>query len=114
MASRNKPIVLITGAAGSIGRTLADVLVEDYRVVGLDMEGKEASCPLIEFDLTDPDSVRAALTDFRNDYGDKIASVIHLAAYFDFTGEEHPLYEKVYVEGTRNLLRALARAARPP
>jgi nucleoside-diphosphate-sugar epimerase len=36
-----------------------------------------------------------------------VASVIHLAAYFDFTGEDNPLYERVNVQGTRALLRAL-------
>jgi nucleoside-diphosphate-sugar epimerase len=36
-----------------------------------------------------------------------VASVVHLAAYFDFSGEEHPLYDKLNVEGTRLLLRAL-------
>ncbi len=30
--------------------------------------------------------------------------MIHLAAYFDFTGEEHPLYTKVNIERTRRLL----------
>ena len=32
---------------------------------------------------------------------------MHLAAYFDFTGEENPLYQSVNVDGTRRLLRAL-------
>ena len=43
----------------------------------------------------------------RAGYGARIASVVHLAAYFDFTGKDHPLYEQVNVEGTRRLLRAL-------
>jgi nucleoside-diphosphate-sugar epimerase/uncharacterized membrane protein len=33
--------------------------------------------------------------------------VIHLAAYFDFTGEESALYQSVNVNGTKNLLLAL-------
>lgn len=48
-----------------------------------------------------------ALAQLRARYGTRIASVIHLAAYFDFTGEDSPLYEKVNVGGTRLLLAAL-------
>ena len=36
-----------------------------------------------------------------------VDSVVHLAAYFDFSGEDNPLYQKVNVDGTRALLRAL-------
>ena len=48
-----------------------------------------------------------ALHKFRDAFGSRIASVIHLVAYFDFTGEENPLYQSVTVDGTRRLLRAL-------
>ena len=40
-------------------------------------------------------------------FGSRIASVIHLVAYFDFSGESKPLYQSVNVEGTRRLLSAL-------
>ncbi len=105
--SGSKPIVLITGAAGSIGSALVASLSPDYEVVGLDLEGMEADCELFAVDLSSQDSVTLALRNFRDKHGGKIASVIHLAAYFDFTGEEHPLYQKVNVDGTRHLLRAL-------
>ena len=39
--------------------------------------------------------------------GGRVASVVHLAGYYDFTGEDSPLYEAVNEEGTRRLLRAL-------
>ena len=32
-------------------------------------------------------------------HGSRIASVVHLAAYFDFTGEDNPLYQSVNVDG---------------
>lgn len=100
-------VVLITGAAGDIGAALIRALRNRYTIVGLDMKGKRAECDVIEVDLTDDGSVHQAMETFRSRYGNRIASVIHLAAYFDFTGEEHPLYEKVNVEGTRRLLREL-------
>jgi nucleoside-diphosphate-sugar epimerase len=37
--------------------------------------------------------------------------VIHLAAYYDFSGDLSPLYDKLTVEGTRRLLRQLQRFA---
>jgi nucleoside-diphosphate-sugar epimerase len=40
-------------------------------------------------------------------YGNRIASVIHLAAYYDFSGKPSPLYQKITVEGTERLLRIL-------
>jgi nucleoside-diphosphate-sugar epimerase len=102
-----KPIVLITGAAGNIGRSLAAVLAKDYQVVGLDRPGTKAGFPLIQADLSKDDSVEKAVAEFRNRFGDTIASVVHLAAYFDFTGIESPLYRSINVEGTRRLLRDL-------
>ena len=105
--NNKKPIVLITGAAGGIGSALTEALSGRYRIVGMDMPGLEADCELIEADLTDDASVAEAFEDFRAAHGDRIASVVHLAAYFDFTGEESPLYDAVNVEGTRRLLTAL-------
>jgi nucleoside-diphosphate-sugar epimerase/uncharacterized membrane protein len=102
-----KPVVLITGAAGDIGTALVEALSPDYTVVGTDLEGKKAACELISCDLSSRDSVSLALRELRERHGNKLAAVIHLAAYFDFTGEDHPLYEAVNVEGTRNLVRAL-------
>ena len=100
------PLVLLTGAAGNLGRSIAGMLGDDYRIVGLDRQG-EASFPLIEVDLTDDEAIDTALAEVRERFGSRIASVIHLAAYFDFSGEEHPLYRKLNVDGTRALLRAL-------
>ncbi|WP_420566034.1 NAD-dependent epimerase/dehydratase family protein [Thalassobaculum sp.] len=99
-----KPLVVITGAAGSVGSALTERLKETYRVVGLDLK---ASDSIIGFDITDRASVDEALEEIRDRHGDRVAAVIHLAAFFDFSGEENPLYETVNVEGTRNLLRGL-------
>ena len=107
MPGTPKPIVLITGAAGNIGRSLAAALSDGYSIVGLDQPGKNAEFPLIDADFTDDASIAQAMAQFRQAHGDHIASVIHLVAFFDFTGEENPLYQSVNVDGTRRLLRAL-------
>ncbi|EAQ04695.1 hypothetical protein OB2597_05415 [Pseudooceanicola batsensis HTCC2597] len=102
----SKPLIVVTGAGGSLGSALTRRLAGDYEVMGLDLDEGEG---IIGCDITDPESVDAALETIRDTHGDHIAAVIHLAAYFDFSGEESPLYDKVNVEGTRNLLRALGR-----
>lgn len=110
----SKPLVLITGAGGNIGGALAHALRRDYRVVGLDRESREGDesrgvIPIIAADITSDDRVEAAFKELSHRHGDIIASVIHLAAYFDFTGEDNELYRTVNVEGTRRLLRVLQR-----
>jgi nucleoside-diphosphate-sugar epimerase len=54
--------------------------------------------------LTQTQSAAAALEEVKARHGNQIASVIHLAAYYDFSGEPSPLYEQLTVEGTRRLL----------
>jgi nucleoside-diphosphate-sugar epimerase len=102
-----RPVVLITGAAGNLGRTLAGALAPDYRIVGLDRSSEDAAYPIFAADFANPAAIELALGRVRDQVGAKIASVVHLVAYFDQTGEDNPLYKTVNVEGTRNLLRAL-------
>lgn len=105
--AKSKPVILITGAAGNIGTALAKALSGKYRVAGLDVTRDSDFCDIFETDLTNKAAIENSLDAFREKYGDRIASVIHLAAYFDFTGEENPLYEEVNEKGTRRLLQAL-------
>jgi nucleoside-diphosphate-sugar epimerase len=102
----DKPAVLLTGAAGNLGRSIAAALAPDYLPIGIDRSG-EADFPVIAADLTEADEIARALDDVRARVGDRLASVIHLAAFFDFSGEEHPLYERLNVEGSRLLVRGL-------
>ena len=103
----DKPIVLITGAAGNIGRSLAAALQERYAVVGLDRASGETDYPVLEVDLTDEQSIEDGLAKVKAEHGSQIASVVHLAAFFDFSGEDKPQYKAVNVEGSRKLMRAL-------
>lgn len=103
-----KPLVLITGADGNLGHSLARALSRDFRIVGLDRTANRADGPeMVTIDITAPQSVRNALEAIGRDHGREIAAVIHLVAFFDFSGEPNPLYDEVNVEGTRNLLAAL-------
>ncbi|KHK92945.1 NAD-dependent epimerase/dehydratase family protein [Novosphingobium malaysiense] len=102
-----KPLVLITGATGNIGSSLVAALGQDYGVIGLDRSEGNADFEVVPFDITSSDAVSQALEKIARDHGRSIAAVVHLVAYFDWSGEASPLYDKVNVEGTRNLLAAL-------
>ena len=113
MSKTHKPIVMITGAGGNVGQAIIRAIGSDYRIVCLDKEEPSFDADFIPVDLTDDDSVRHAFLRFRDQYGDggdhgaRIASVLHLAAYFDFTGQDNSLYEHLNIDGTRRLLREL-------
>lgn len=105
-----KEIIVVSGSSGLIGTTLINRLAEDYLVIGLDNTGYPfppytAECVCI--DITSDESMENAFKRIRFAYGNRIASVVHLAAYYDFSGEPSPLYQKITVEGTERLLRVL-------
>lgn len=102
--------VLVTGSSGYLGYAVAKQLSETFAVVGFDRRAPSHPPPSAECiytDVTSEPSLRRALEALRELHGDRLASVIHLAAYYDFTGAPSPLYEKVTVRGTARLLRML-------
>jgi nucleoside-diphosphate-sugar epimerase len=107
----DKPVLAITGASGLIGTRLVKAFADEYNVVALDIEAlpiERADVGWIRCDFTNEGAVHAALKTFKDSYGDDIASVIHLAAYYDFSGEPSPMYDELTVKGTRRLLRELS------
>lgn len=103
-------VILITGSSGLIGYSLSQRLADAFNVIGFDRKGPPHPPPCAEcvnVDLTSDTSVEKACDSVRQRYGERIESVIHLAAYYDFSGEPSPLYDSLTVQGTRRLLRAL-------
>ncbi len=108
--SEQKDTILVTGTSGRIGYPVAQQLAESYNVVGFDRRAPSHPPPSAEclyVDLTSDKSVRRGLQAIRDLHGNHLASVIHLAAYYDFSGAPSPLYDKVTVQGTQRLLRML-------
>ena len=110
MERSQKEVIIVTGSSGLIGTRIIKRLARNFRIVGFDKVGnpfppEEAEC--VCFDIKSEDSIRKAMNRVRYAYGETIASVIHLAAYYDFSGEPSPLYEEVTVKGTERLLHVL-------
>jgi len=105
-----KEIVVVTGSCGRIGANVVRRLGSQFRIVGFELlkaiyasESEE----LVPVDLSSDESVHQAFTHIRYFYGNKIASVIHLAAYYSFDQQHSEKYELVTVQGTERLLKAL-------
>ena len=108
--NENSGVVLITGSTGYIGKAVTKRLGPQYKVIGLNRSGppcSEGASDCLKMDVSSDESVRKALLTLKERYGSRVVSVIHLAAYYDFSGEPSPLYEEVTVRGTERLLRGL-------
>ena len=110
MSLTREPIVVVTGSGGFIGTAIVKSLSSHYRVIGLDRDRPDdvpAGTDFIECDLTDDTAVSRAFAGIGEKYGKRLASCIHLAAYYDFSGKPSPLYRSLTVEGTLRILREL-------
>lgn len=108
--NRHQGTVIITGGSGLIGSALALALRDRYHVVAFDNAGPPrppAGIHTVNVDLTCDSGVREALEDVRRTRGNRIESIIHLAAYYDFSGRPSHRYEEITVRGTERLLRYL-------
>jgi nucleoside-diphosphate-sugar epimerase len=105
----SKPVILVTGSSGLIGTRIVQEFLRDFTVVGIDrnVPDEHTGMESITCDLTNDDDTRRAMDEIHDRFGNKIASVIHLAAYYDFSGAHSELYRTLTVEGTRRLLREL-------
>ena len=108
----DKRVILITGSSGLIGQTLINHFAgDDTVVVGFDKESPSSRLPrnteFVYCDLRSDESVHQSFRIFREKYGNKITAVMHLAAYYSFSGEKSPLYQELTVDGTGRMLKEL-------
>jgi nucleoside-diphosphate-sugar epimerase len=105
-----KKVVIITGSCGRIGASVAKKLGEQYRIVGFELlKAIYASKneELVPVDISSDESVHQAFKHIQYFYGKQITSVIHLAAYYSFSDQDYTKYDKITVQGTKRLLKAL-------
>ncbi len=104
-----RPGVIITGATGFLGGRLISQLRKEYQIFAIGRRlPKEAGAPegagihWFRVDIGHLDRLREVFYRIREMGGADL--LLHLAAYYDFTGEDHPEYTRTNVVGTRNIL----------
>ena len=105
-----KPVLIITGSSGRIGRALTERLAQNFQLVGFDYIAPTeppSSLDYVKVDLESDESVCKAFIYVKEKYGKDIASVVHLAAYYNFTGEPTNKYQTITVQGTARMLKNL-------
>ena len=110
MSSDKKDVVIVTGSCGRIGTNVVKRLGQHFKIVGFELLEAIYASPseeLVPVDLGSDESVYQAFMHIRNFYGNRIAAVVHLAAYYSFDQQHSPKYEQVTVKGTERLLKAL-------
>lgn len=104
-------IVIVTGSNGTIGDAVMRRFSGRFdEVVGFDRKAPDPpppGCTAVAVDITSDESVREGLSMIREHHGAHVASVIHLAAYYDFLGEPSEKYDEITVRGTGRLLRGV-------
>lgn len=108
-----RPGVIITGATGFLGGRLMRQLRKEYQIFAIGRRSpKEAGAPegpgihWFRVDIGHLDPLREVFHRIRDMGGADL--LLHLAAYYDFTGEDHPEYTRTNVMGTRNVLELSA------
>lgn len=111
---RRRPTVLVTGASGFLGSRLVRKLAETHRVVAVDRHprgdaGFDDNPHILwhRIDIADAPSVDRVFAQTADEGGAE--TVIHLAAYYNFTNDNHAEYRRVNVDGTRHVVDAAIR-----
>ena len=109
------PALILTGASGFVGRHLLEELKNDHRIFAIARRSQhDCGAPIhpniawMRVDIGDEAGL--ARTSREIDTAGAVDTLIHLAAYYDFTGEEHPEYRRTNVLGTWNVLEAAQRS----
>lgn len=107
----DRGIVIVTGSNGRIGDAVMRRFVGRFAdVVGFDRKAPQPApegCVYVAVDITSDANVLEGLRTIRDHHGAHVASVVHLAAYYDFFGKPSSKYEEITVKGTGRLLRGL-------
>lgn len=109
--TQDRGIIIVSGSNGRIGDAVMRRFAGRFEdVVGFDRKAPKPpppNCTYIPVEITSDESVREGLRVVREHHGAHIASVIHLAAYYDFFGKPSVMYDEITVLGTGRLLRGL-------
>lgn len=108
--SLRRPVV-VTGAAGFLGtrflrriRSARPVIAIDRRLPDDPSDLDHEAVRWVQIDLADPEAVRDVFREIAAAGGAE--HLVHLAAYYDFTGDDHPEYRRTNVDALRWILEA--------
>ncbi len=110
---KNMPTIILTGASGFVGRNLLEDLKDDYRIFAIARRSQhECNAPVhpniawIRADISIKDSITRAMREVQTAGGADY--LFHLAAFYEFAGEEHPEYYTTNILGTAYILELSA------
>jgi nucleoside-diphosphate-sugar epimerase len=103
------PRIIITGSSGFVGRHLLEAFKDEFTIYAM-ARRSQARCgapvhPNIKWyqvDIGERDHLSSVFRSIREEGG--VDLLIHLAAHYDFTGENDPEYHRTNVQGLRNVL----------
>ena len=105
----DRPRIIVTGASGFIGRHLIESLKESHEIYAMARRSQARSnSPIhdnihwMQVDIRHRHLVQEAFARIKSEGGADF--VIHLAAHYDFTGEDHPDYRRTNIDGLRFIL----------
>ncbi len=103
------PSLVVTGASGFIGRFLLESIKDEFKIFAIARRSrKEANIPYhknihwIQWDVANNETLKDVGKYILDNGGAE--TVIHLAAFYDFTYEDNDEYERTNIGGTRNVL----------
>jgi nucleoside-diphosphate-sugar epimerase len=108
--TKDREVVLITGSSGFIGSALVKELSRTYEIVGLDRAEPHDKIPHLHFyslDITSQENIHGVLKKVKDQFGARLKSVVHLIAYYSFSGEKSSKYQEITIDGTTHLLNEL-------
>ena len=101
--------IIITGASGFVGRNLLDELKNEYRIFAIARRSQqECNAPIhpniawMRADISEPDHMSRVFREIQSAGGADY--LFHLAAFYEFAGEENPEYTTTNVDGTNIIL----------
>jgi len=110
----NKPVAVVTGAAGTIGRAIGNTLAVDFTVVGLDRNPSEAPFPILAADVVDRAAIETAARTIAAEHGEvqlvvNNAGILTMNRFLDLTDDEWRRIFDVNVFGTFVVSQVFAR-----